>query len=97
MTGDDWHDTDLTVIGMFVTGAPLRSPGPQGEQLVDSSFVLWLVSGGDSVTVRLPENDWVHSGEVVLSTDPDHPIGTPVKAGEELVLGGWTVVVLRET
>jgi glycogen debranching enzyme GlgX len=97
MTGDDWHDTDLTVIGMFVTGAPLRSPGPQGEQLVDSSFVLWLVSGGDSVTVRLPENDWVHSGEVVLSTDPEHPIGTPVKAGEELVLGGWTVVVLRET
>ncbi len=47
--------------------------------------------------VRLPENDWVHSGEVVLSTDPEHPLGTPVKAGEELVLGGWTVVVLRET
>ena len=97
MTADDWYDTDLTAIGMFVTGSPLRSPGPHGEQLVDASFVLWLVSGGDPVTVRLPENDWVHSGEVVLSTDPDHPIGTPVKAGEELDLGGWTVVVLRET
>ena len=97
MAADDWHDTDLTAIGMFVTGAPLRSPGPHGEQLVDASFVLWLVSGGESVTVRLPENDWVHSGEVVLSTDPDHPIGTPVKAGEDLALGGWTVVVLRET
>ncbi len=97
MTADDWYDTDLTAIGMFVTGSPLRSPGPHGEQLVDASFVLWLVSGGDPVTVRLPENDWVHSGEVVLSTDPDHPIGTPVKAGEDLALGGWTVVVLRET
>ena len=97
MDADDWHDSELTTLGMYVTGAPLRSPGPHGEQQVDASFVLWLVSGNDPVTVRLPENDWVHSGEVVLSTDPDQPIGTPVKAGEELVLGGWTVVVLRET
>jgi glycogen debranching enzyme GlgX len=97
MDADDWHDSGLTTLGMYVTGAPLRAPGPHGEQQVDSSFVLWLVSGNEPVTVRLPENDWVHSGEVVLSTDPEHPIGTPVKAGEELVLGGWTVVVLRET
>ncbi len=97
MDDDDWHDAGLTTLGMFVTGAPLRSPGPRGEQQVDTSFVLWLVSGNEPVTVRLPENDWVHSGEVVLSTDPAHPLGSPVKAGEELVLGGWTVVVLRET
>ncbi len=97
MDAEDWHDAGLRTLGMYVTGAPLRSPGPHGEQQVDASFVLWLVSGNDPVTVRLPENDWVHSGEVVLSTDPEHPIGTPVKAGEDLVLGGWTVVVLRET
>jgi glycogen debranching enzyme GlgX len=97
MTEEDWHDAGLTTVGMFVTGAPLRAPGPRGEQQVDSSFMIWLVSGDDEVTVRLPENDWVPSGEVVLSTDPEHPLGTPVKAGEDLVLGGWTVVVLRET
>ena len=75
---------------MFVSGAPLRSPGPRGEQLVDASFVLWWSPAATPSTVRLPDNDWVHSGEVVLSTDPDHPVGTPVKAGEELALGGWT-------
>ena len=44
MTADDWHDPDLRAIGMFVSGAPLRSPGPRGEQQVDKSFVLWFNS-----------------------------------------------------
>ncbi len=44
MTGDDWHDPHLRAIGMFVSGAPLRSPGPRGEQQVDKSFVLWFNS-----------------------------------------------------
>ena len=44
----------------------------------------------------LPENDWVQSGEVVLSSDPKLPNGTPVKAGDRLRLGGRSVVVLRE-
>jgi glycogen debranching enzyme GlgX len=96
MTGDDWYDAALTTLGMFVTGSPLRAPGPHGEQQVDRSFMIWLVSGSDPVTVRLPENDWVHSGEVVVSTDPGNPIGTPAKAGEELTLDGWSVVVFRE-
>ena len=32
MTGDDWADNELSVVGMLVTGSPLRSPGPRGEQ-----------------------------------------------------------------
>ena len=42
MAGDDWQDPGLRVIGMFVSGDPIRSPGPRGEQLRDSSFMLWL-------------------------------------------------------
>ena len=46
MTGDDWHDPDADAsLGMFVSGAPLRSPGPRGEQQVDTSFVIWFNSG----------------------------------------------------
>ena len=82
---------------MFVSGAPLRSPGPRGEQQVDASFVLWLQLRRPSRHVQLPENDWVQQGEVVLSTDPKLPLGTPVKAGDRIRLGGRSVVVLRET
>ena len=96
MTGDDWYDPTLTVLGMFVSGAPLRSPGPHGEQQVDKSFAMFFNSGDRSVQVELPANDWVHSGEVALSTDPKLPIGTPVKTGDRMRMGGRSVVVLRE-
>ncbi len=97
MVEADWHDESLAAIGMFVSGDPLRSPGPRGEQQRDSSFMIWLNGGSEPFEVTLPENDWVQSGEVVLSTDPDLPVGTPVKAGDVLECGARTVVVLRQT
>lgn len=96
MTGDDWHDPRLHAIGMFVSGSPLRSPGPRGEQQVDKSFMLWFNSDWLPTRVSLPANDWVHAGEVVLSTDFRLPIGTQVKAGDRIAIGRRTVVVLRE-
>jgi glycogen operon protein len=96
MTGDDWHDTTLSTVGMFVSGSPLRSPGPRGEQQVDASFMIWFNSGAKRQRIELPENDWVQAGEVVLSTDPKLPVGTPIKAGDRLTLGPHTVVVLRQ-
>ena len=97
MTGDDWYDPTLTTLGMFVSGAPLRSPGPRGEQQVDSSFAMFFNSGARTVPVVIPENDWVQTGEIVLSTDPKQPVGTPVKAGDRLRLGAGSVVVMQET
>jgi glycogen operon protein len=97
MSGDDWHDTTLDTVGMFVSGSPLRSPGPRGEQQVDASFMLWFNSGAKPQRIELPENDWVQQGEVVLSTDFKLPAGTPIKAGDRLSLGRHSVVVLRQT
>jgi glycogen operon protein len=96
MTGDDWADNDLAVVGMLVTGEPLRSPGSRGEQEWDSSFLIWLNAEADAVKVTLPTDGWVHDGEVVVSTCPEHPVGTAVTPGESMTLGGRTVVVVRE-
>jgi len=96
MEPQDWFDDDLHVIGMFVSGDPLRSPGPRGEQQRDHSFLMWFNSGPDPVDVKLPHNQWVNHGEVVLSTDPEHPHGEPVASGSLLSLGPRTVVVLRQ-
>ena len=97
MSSEDWYDTGLFTVGMFVSGAPLRSPGPRGEQQVDSSFVMWFNAGSEPADVALPANDWVHAGNVALSTDPALPIDHPVAAGETLTLAARCVVVLRET
>src|SRR6478672_11532336 len=60
MTVDDWNDDSIRTIGMFLNGAPLRSPGPHGEQVRDRSFMIWLNSGVDDVELVLPANQWVH-------------------------------------
>jgi glycogen debranching enzyme GlgX len=96
MTADDWHDDGLASVGMFVSGDPLRSPGPRGEQLRDASFVIWLSASAHDVEVTLPKNDWVHSGEVVLSTDPGNPIGTLVEGGSTIFQEARSVIVMRE-
>jgi glycogen operon protein len=96
MTGDDWHDPNLRAIGMFVSGDPLRAPGPRGEQQVDKSFMLWFNSDWLPQRITIPENEWVHTGEVVLSTDAKLPVGTPIKAGDQLAIGRRTVVVFRQ-
>jgi glycogen operon protein len=97
MTEQDWHDARLLVVGMFVSGDPLRSPGPRGEQQRDASFTMWFNSGEEPVDVVLPESVWAGSGEVVLSTDPGLPHGKPVSPGEPLTLTPLTVVALRHT
>jgi glycogen debranching enzyme GlgX len=97
MDGDDWHDTGLHVLGMFVSGDPIREPGPRGEQQHDSSFLLWLNGSAVDCEVTLPENEWVQQGAVVLSTDPDNPVGTEAHAGGKLVIGPRSLVLLQET
>jgi glycogen operon protein len=97
MTPEDWNDDSCRTVGMFLNGAPLRSPGPRGEQVRDKSFVIWLNAGSEDVELTLPENRWVHHGEVVLSTNAEVAIGTPVVAGQSLELQARSVLVLRQT
>ncbi len=96
MTSDDWADNRLSVVGMLVTGSPLRSPGPRGEQQWDSSFLVWLNAEPDTTKVTMPSELWGQDGEVVVSTCPEHPPGTAVAPGEPMTLDGRTVVVVRE-
>ncbi|MFT4235023.1 MAG: alpha-amylase family glycosyl hydrolase, partial [Microbacterium sp.] len=91
----DWADGGLKTIGMFVSGGPLREPGPQGQQLIDSSFVFWFNAGDTETTIILPENEWVHHGHVVLSTDQDQTVGREVRVGAPFVVGPRSVVVVE--
>jgi glycogen operon protein len=96
MSGDDWQDESLRVVGMFVSGDPLRSPGPRGEQQRDSSFKLWLNGSGEECKATLPTNEWVQHGVVILSTDPGTPVGLEVQAGGSITLGPRSLVLLQE-
>jgi glycogen operon protein len=96
LTEADWFDEELHTLGMFVSGDPLRAPGPRGERLRDASFLLWFNARAETTKVVLPRNAWVQRGEVVLSTDEGHALGEPAEAGSVLELAGRSVVVLRQ-
>ena len=51
----------------------------------------------DDVDLVLPANQWVHHGEVVLSTNAEIAEGTPAVTGSTLELQAHSVLVLRET
>jgi glycogen operon protein len=95
MTIEDWHDGTNHALGMFLSGTPLRAPGRHGEVLYDKSFLIWFNALPEPMTVHIPEQTWGGSGDVVLSTDPAHRIGTPVGAGGQLTLCERSLVVLR--
>ena len=97
MSTEDWNDDSGRVVGMFLNGAPLRYPGPRGEQVRDKSFMIWLNAGTDDVKLTLPDNQWVHHGEVVLSTNAELAIGSSILAGSSLELQAQSVLVLRQT
>ena len=96
MAESDWFDETLHTLGMFVSGAPLRAPGPRGEQLRDSSFLLWFNARGEAAKVTVPRNDWVQLGTVVLSTDDGRAVGDRVAAGEVIDLAPRSMLVLRQ-
>ena len=96
MTDADWFDDRLHTFGMFVSGDPLRAPGPRGEVLRDRSFLLWFNAHPEPGKATLPANDWVHEGEVVLSTDGTHSVGERLQAGAVIDIEPRSVIVLRE-
>ncbi len=96
MATADWYDAGLRSVGMFVTGNPLRAPGPTGEQQRDASFLLWLNAHPHESTVRLMANPWVERGEIVLSTDPELSESLEVKAEHSLRLGPQSLVLIRQ-
>jgi glycogen operon protein len=81
---------------MFVSGDPLRAPGPRGERLRDSSFLLWFNAHPEPGKAKLPANEWVRAGEVVLSTDAGHPLGERVQAGEIIDIEPRSMIVMRQ-
>ncbi len=96
MTDEDWFDEGLHTFGMFVSGDPLRHPGRRGERLRDNSFLLWFHAHPEPGRATLPANDWVHAGEVVLSTDPKHELGERIEEGDVIDIAPRSLIVIRE-
>jgi glycogen operon protein len=97
LSADDWFDTGLRSIGMYLDGRGIRHRTRSGETITDESFLLLLHSGDRDGVFTLPAAPWASA--YVRVVDTDHPGGAPVNtmipAGADLPMRSRSVVLLR--
>jgi len=99
MTRTNWADGDRT-LGMFLNGEEIATPGPQGEKIVDDSFLLLFNAGHEDRRFTLPNRRFGRQWTLVLSTaDLDMVEGrfTADAHGEVPVMARSVVIMKRVT
>ncbi|HEV3375817.1 MAG TPA: glycogen debranching protein GlgX [Thermoleophilaceae bacterium] len=97
MTRRDWEQPDGHVVGVFLNGEEITSPGEHGERVIDDSFIVLFNSSGDDVAFRLPARRFGALWELELSTaEPTlEPGQRAYRTREEVRLPGRSLMVLR--
>jgi len=98
MSDQDWFDTGLRSIGMYLDGRGLRHRGRRGELIIDDSFLLLLHAGDNDGEFRLPGTPWAAEFENVIDTTCPGgapPSSAPVPGGASLPVRARSVRLLR--
>ncbi|MEQ9094613.1 MAG: hypothetical protein RLN63_10955, partial [Miltoncostaeaceae bacterium] len=64
----DWTRGDLRTLGLFLNGEEIPGPGPEGEPVLDDSFVMILNAHHEPVRFRLPARRFGNRWRQVLDT-----------------------------
>ncbi|MGI8761172.1 MAG: glycogen debranching protein GlgX [Jatrophihabitantaceae bacterium] len=98
MASQDWFDTALCSLGMYLDGRGLRHRGRRNEVIVDDSFLLIVHSDDADGRFALPGTPWAAQYELVIDTScpAGAPASTgPIRGGTELAVQARTVLLLR--
>jgi isoamylase len=72
MTRHSWVDPELRAVGLFLNGDEIPTRTPEGEQVVDETFVLLFNGHHERVTFVLPPRRFGQRWQLELSTaEPD--------------------------
>jgi glycogen operon protein len=96
MTRRDWQDGER-LLGMFLNGLELRTPGPRGEDVRDDSFLVLFNAHHADRTFILPRKRLGAEWALELSTaDPDAQPGSAVyQARAPLMVVSHSIVILK--
>jgi glycogen operon protein len=97
MTQRDWKRGDGHVIGLFLNGEELQEADPEGDAVVDDSFLLLFNAHHEDVTFTLPAASFGRAWASELSTaEPSLEAGArDYAAREKLEIRARSVYVLR--
>jgi isoamylase len=98
MTNHDWNDGPPAV-GLFLNGEAIPTPGPQGEMVIDDTFLLLFNASPAEVDFVLPRPRLGQTWALELSTfDPAAEADSETYAAHtQLVLAAHSLLVLRRT
>jgi isoamylase len=96
MTQHDWS-TGAHRLGLFLNGQGITAPGPEGERVEDSSFLLLFNAAAEDARFTLPTRRFGAQWTLVLDTaDPDaEPSSRTLRAQTPLEVTGRSLVLLR--
>jgi isoamylase len=97
MTRRDWERPDGHLVGLFLNGREITSPGEHGERVEDDSLLVLFNASAEDVTFRMPSRRFGLLWELELSTaEPDQERGLySARTREEVSVVARSVLVLR--
>ena len=96
MTRRDWGSPDARALGVFLNGEEIRRTTPQGERILDDSFLILLHAQHEPVRFTLPPRRFGLRWQAVLSTaHPELEEGPVFAARESIELEPRSLVLLR--
>jgi isoamylase len=94
MTQRDWRREDAFALGVFLNGDEIPSRTPQGEEIVDDSFLLLFNAHSEPVTFTLPTRRFGSHWSPLLTTAEGEANGV-VPARAEVNAPDRSLLVLR--
>ncbi|HWX52148.1 MAG TPA: hypothetical protein VNY34_02570, partial [Solirubrobacteraceae bacterium] len=94
MTQKDWQREDARALGCFLNGAEIPSRAPNGEEIVDDSFLLLFNAHFEPVTFTLPTRRFGARWTVELATDGGLPEGS-IPGRADVTVHDRSLVLLR--
>jgi glycogen operon protein len=97
MTQSDWRRGDAHILGVFLNGREIPTPGPDGEPVVDDSFLLLFNAWEGPVVFTLPPRRFGRRWTLEVSTFEPDAEGDVFPARGLVPVEGRSSVVLRRT
>ena len=95
MTRRDWESPGASVVGLFLNGRELGSRTPEGEPVVDDSFVLLLNAAPEPVPFAPPPRRFASTWELALRTADPGASPTSFPARGPVEVEARSLVLLR--
>jgi glycogen operon protein len=96
MSDHDWNLGYARSLAVFLNGKAIPGPGPQGEKVVDDSFLLLVNAHTETVAFTVPEDLEGFEWQVVIDTSRRITCTDLIRTGDSWPVEGWSVTLLQQ-